>query len=64
MASFAHNLPDTTSEDELLNLVLELNADEEDLNLRIVFRLKSPADDPRVRCVTSIKACCLATSRL
>jgi methylenetetrahydrofolate dehydrogenase (NADP+)/methenyltetrahydrofolate cyclohydrolase len=28
MASFAHNLPDTISEDELLQLVLELNADE------------------------------------
>ena len=28
MASFAHNLPDTTSEDELLQLVIDLNADE------------------------------------
>ena len=28
MASFAHNLPDTTSESELLDLVLALNADE------------------------------------
>ena len=28
MASFAHILPDTTSEDELLNLVAELNTDE------------------------------------
>lgn len=28
MVSFAHNLPDTTSEDELLQLVLDLNADE------------------------------------
>ena len=28
MASFAHNLPDTTSEDELLQLVVTLNADE------------------------------------
>ena len=28
MVSFAHNLPDTTSEDELLQLVLQLNADE------------------------------------
>ena len=28
MASFAHNLPDTTSEAELLQLVDELNADE------------------------------------
>src|SRR5438270_8497021 len=28
MASFAHNLPDTTSEDELLQLVITLNADE------------------------------------
>jgi methylenetetrahydrofolate dehydrogenase (NADP+)/methenyltetrahydrofolate cyclohydrolase len=27
MVSFAHNLPDTTSEDELLHLVTELNAD-------------------------------------
>ena len=27
MVSFAHNLPDTTSEDELLQLVTELNAD-------------------------------------
>ncbi len=28
MASFAHNLPDTTPEDELLQLVTDLNADE------------------------------------
>jgi methylenetetrahydrofolate dehydrogenase (NADP+)/methenyltetrahydrofolate cyclohydrolase len=28
MVSFAHNLPDTTSEDELLQLVVQLNADE------------------------------------
>jgi methylenetetrahydrofolate dehydrogenase (NADP+)/methenyltetrahydrofolate cyclohydrolase len=28
MASFAHNLPDTTSEEDLLQLVLDLNADE------------------------------------
>ncbi|HEX8842203.1 MAG TPA: bifunctional methylenetetrahydrofolate dehydrogenase/methenyltetrahydrofolate cyclohydrolase FolD, partial [Sphingomicrobium sp.] len=28
MVSFAHNLPDTTSEDELLQLVTDLNADE------------------------------------
>jgi methylenetetrahydrofolate dehydrogenase (NADP+)/methenyltetrahydrofolate cyclohydrolase len=28
MVSFAHNLPDTTSEHELLQLVIELNADE------------------------------------
>jgi methylenetetrahydrofolate dehydrogenase (NADP+)/methenyltetrahydrofolate cyclohydrolase len=28
MVSFAHNLPDTTSEDELLQLVIDLNADE------------------------------------
>ncbi|MFL6755441.1 MAG: bifunctional methylenetetrahydrofolate dehydrogenase/methenyltetrahydrofolate cyclohydrolase FolD [Sphingomicrobium sp.] len=28
MISFAHNLPDTTCEDELLQLVIELNADE------------------------------------
>jgi methylenetetrahydrofolate dehydrogenase (NADP+)/methenyltetrahydrofolate cyclohydrolase len=28
MASFAHNLPDTISEDELLQLVIDLNADE------------------------------------
>ena len=27
MASFAHNLPETTSEDELLQLVIDLNAD-------------------------------------
>jgi methylenetetrahydrofolate dehydrogenase (NADP+)/methenyltetrahydrofolate cyclohydrolase len=27
MVSFAHNLPDTTSEDELLQLVIDLNAD-------------------------------------
>ena len=27
MISFAHNLPDTTSEDDLLQLVIELNAD-------------------------------------
>jgi len=28
MAGFAHNLPDTTTEDELLQLVVQLNADE------------------------------------
>src|SRR6478609_305225 len=28
MASFAHNLPVTTSEDDLLQLVIDLNADE------------------------------------
>src|SRR5213078_4154441 len=28
MAGFAHNLPDTISEDELLQLVVDLNADE------------------------------------
>jgi methylenetetrahydrofolate dehydrogenase (NADP+)/methenyltetrahydrofolate cyclohydrolase len=28
MVSFAHNLPDTTTEDELLQLVVQLNADE------------------------------------
>src|SRR5207253_8273975 len=28
MASFAHNLPDTISENELLQLVLDLNADD------------------------------------
>ncbi|MES2136491.1 MAG: bifunctional methylenetetrahydrofolate dehydrogenase/methenyltetrahydrofolate cyclohydrolase FolD [Pseudomonadota bacterium] len=28
MVSFAHNLPDTTSEDDLLQLVIDLNADE------------------------------------
>jgi methylenetetrahydrofolate dehydrogenase (NADP+)/methenyltetrahydrofolate cyclohydrolase len=28
MVSFAHNLPETTSEDELLQLVIDLNADE------------------------------------
>ena len=29
MVGFAHNLPDTTSQDELLQLVLDLNADEQ-----------------------------------
>jgi methylenetetrahydrofolate dehydrogenase (NADP+)/methenyltetrahydrofolate cyclohydrolase len=48
MASFAHNLPDTTSEDELLNLVLELNADERVDGILVQLPLPKAINERRV----------------
>jgi methylenetetrahydrofolate dehydrogenase (NADP+)/methenyltetrahydrofolate cyclohydrolase len=48
MASFAHNLPDTTSEDELLQLVLELNADERVDGILVQLPLPKQIDPARV----------------
>lgn len=48
MVSFAHNLPDTTSEDELLQLVLDLNADERVDGILVQLPLPNPIDAARV----------------
>ena len=48
MASFAHNLPDMTSEDELLQLVLDLNADEAVDGILVQLPLPSQIDAARV----------------
>ena len=48
MASFAHNLPDTISEDELLQLVLELNADERVDGILVQLPLPNQIDAARV----------------
>ncbi|HEX5257819.1 MAG TPA: bifunctional methylenetetrahydrofolate dehydrogenase/methenyltetrahydrofolate cyclohydrolase FolD [Sphingomicrobium sp.] len=48
MASFAHNLPDTTSEDELLQLVLDLNADERVDGILVQLPLPNQIDTARV----------------
>jgi methylenetetrahydrofolate dehydrogenase (NADP+)/methenyltetrahydrofolate cyclohydrolase len=48
MASFAHNLPDTTSEDELLELVLKLNADERVDGILVQLPLPSQINERRV----------------
>jgi methylenetetrahydrofolate dehydrogenase (NADP+) / methenyltetrahydrofolate cyclohydrolase len=48
MASFAHNLPDTTSEDELLQLVLDLNADERVDGILVQLPLPNQIDAARV----------------
>jgi methylenetetrahydrofolate dehydrogenase (NADP+)/methenyltetrahydrofolate cyclohydrolase len=48
MVSFAHNLPDTTSEDELLQLVLQLNADERVDGILVQLPLPSQIDATRV----------------
>ena len=48
MASFAHNLPDTTSEDELLQLVLDLNADERVDGILVQLPLPDQIDAARV----------------
>jgi methylenetetrahydrofolate dehydrogenase (NADP+)/methenyltetrahydrofolate cyclohydrolase len=48
MASFAHNLPDTTSENELLQLVLDLNADERVDGILVQLPLPNQIDAARV----------------
>ena len=48
MASFSHNLPDTTSEDELLQLVLDLNADERVDGILVQLPLPKQIDTTRV----------------
>ena len=48
MVSFAHNLPDTTSEDELLQLVTELNADERVDGILVQLPLPPQIDATRV----------------
>jgi methylenetetrahydrofolate dehydrogenase (NADP+) / methenyltetrahydrofolate cyclohydrolase len=48
MASFAHNLPDTTSEDELLQLVVDLNADERVDGILVQLPLPNQIDAARV----------------
>jgi methylenetetrahydrofolate dehydrogenase (NADP+) / methenyltetrahydrofolate cyclohydrolase len=48
MVSFAHNLPDTTSEDDLLQLVIDLNADERVDGILVQLPLPSQIDSTRV----------------
>ena len=48
MVSFAHNLPDTTSEDQLLQLVIELNADERVDGILVQLPLPSQINATRV----------------
>lgn len=48
MASFAHNLPVTTSENELLQLVIELNADERVDGILVQLPLPNQIDAARV----------------
>ena len=48
MVSFAHNLPDTTSEDELLHLVTELNADPKVDGILVQLPLPPQIDATRV----------------
>jgi methylenetetrahydrofolate dehydrogenase (NADP+)/methenyltetrahydrofolate cyclohydrolase len=48
MVSFAHNLPDTTSEDELLQLVIALNADERVDGILVQLPLPKPINATRV----------------
>jgi len=48
MVSFAHNLPDTTSEDELVQLVLDLNADERVDGILVQLPLPNQIDAARV----------------
>jgi len=48
MASFAHNLPDTITEDELLQLVLDLNADERVDGILVQLPLPNQIDGARV----------------
>jgi len=48
MVSFAHSLPDTTSEDELLQLVLDLNADERVDGILVQLPLPNQIDAARV----------------
>ena len=53
MASFAHNLPDTASETELLDLVLALNADEHVDGILVQLPLPRQIDERRV--ITAIE---------
>jgi len=48
MASFAHNLPDTTSESELLQLVADLNADERVDGILVQLPLPAHIDEKKV----------------
>ena len=48
MASFAHNLPDTTSETELLDLVIALNADERVDGILVQLPLPRQVDATRI----------------
>jgi len=48
MASFAHNLPDTTSEEELLQLVITLNADQMVDGILVQLPLPGQIDSARV----------------
>jgi len=48
MISFAHNLPDTTSEDELLQLVVDLNTDERVDGILVQLPLPPQIDAARV----------------
>jgi methylenetetrahydrofolate dehydrogenase (NADP+)/methenyltetrahydrofolate cyclohydrolase len=48
MAGFAHNLPDTISEDELLQLVLDLNTDEKVDGILVQLPLPKHVDATRV----------------
>jgi methylenetetrahydrofolate dehydrogenase (NADP+)/methenyltetrahydrofolate cyclohydrolase len=48
MASFAHNLPDTTSEADLLQLVTDLNADERVDGILVQLPLPAQIDATRV----------------
>ena len=48
MAGFAHNLPDTTSEDELLQLVIDLNSDERVDGILVQLPLPNQIDAARV----------------
>jgi len=48
MASFAHNLPDTMTEDELLQLVIDLNADERVDGILVQLPLPRQIDAGRV----------------
>jgi methylenetetrahydrofolate dehydrogenase (NADP+)/methenyltetrahydrofolate cyclohydrolase len=48
MASFAHNLPDATSEDELLQLVTDLNADPQVDGILVQLPLPAQIDAARV----------------
>ena len=48
MVSFAHNLPDTTNEDQLLQLVLELNADDRVDGILVQLPLPSQINATRV----------------
>ena len=48
MVSFAHNLPDTTSEDQLLQLIIQLNADERVDGILVQLPLPSQINATRV----------------